>query len=91
MAINAPVQGTAADIIKLAMNTLHAELKTRGLQSRMLLQVHDELLFEVPKSELQIMGGLVCETMEGAMQLAVPLKVELKYGKNWGEMQSLKI
>lgn len=90
MAINAPVQGTAADIIKLAMNTLHDQLKERGLRSKMLLQVHDELLFEVPASELQEVGSLVCETMEGAMKLDVPLKVELKHGKNWGEMQPLK-
>jgi DNA polymerase-1 len=89
MAINAPVQGTAADIIKIAMNRLDAELKARGLKSKMLLQVHDELLFEVPASELQEMGTLVCETMEGAMELTVPIKVELKHGKNWGEMQPL--
>ncbi|MGA7731040.1 MAG: DNA polymerase I, partial [Chloroflexia bacterium] len=88
-AINAPVQGTAADIIKIAMIRLDAELKARGLKSKMLLQVHDELLFEVPASELKEMGSLVCETMEGAMELNVPLKVELKHGKNWGEMQAL--
>ncbi|MEO8286447.1 MAG: DNA polymerase I [Chloroflexota bacterium] len=90
MAINAPVQGTAADIIKIAMNRMHHELKTQGLKSKMLLQVHDELLFEVPLGELQQMVDLVCETMEGAMELSVPLRVELKYGKNWGEMQSIK-
>ena len=89
MAINAPVQGTAADIIKIAMNRLHDEMATRGAKSRMLLQVHDELLFEVAKSELQSMRDLVCETMEGAMELSVPLKVEVKYGKNWGEMQTI--
>jgi DNA polymerase-1 len=90
MAINAPVQGTAADIIKIAMNRLHEELKTRKLRAKMLLQVHDELLFEVPASELGELSDLVCTTMEGAMQLSVPLKVELKSGKNWGEMQPVK-
>jgi len=90
MAINAPVQGTAADIIKIAMNRLHDEMKARNLKSKMLLQVHDELLFEVPKSELAEMGELVCSTMEGALELSVPLRVELKSGKNWGEMQPLQ-
>jgi DNA polymerase I len=90
MAINAPVQGTAADIIKIAMNRLHDQMKARNLKSKMLLQVHDELLFEVPKSELEEMGELVCSTMEGAIELSVPLRVELKSGKNWGEMQPLQ-
>jgi DNA polymerase-1 len=90
MAINAPVQGTAADIIKIAMNRLHDELNTRKLRAKMLLQVHDELLFEVPASELGELSDLVCTTMEGAMQLSVPLRVELKSGKNWGEMQPVK-
>jgi DNA polymerase-1 len=90
MAINAPVQGTAADIIKIAMNRLHAEMKRRGLKSKMLLQVHDELLFEVPRSELQEMADVVCETMEGALELDVPLRVDIKAGTNWGEMQPLQ-
>ena len=90
MAINAPVQGTAADIIKIAMNRLHAEMKQRKLKSKMLLQVHDELLFEVPRSELDIMADIVCSIMEGAMELTVPLKVEMKAGANWGEMQPVK-
>ncbi len=89
MAINAPVQGTAADIIKIAMNRLHDEMKARGMKSRMLLQVHDELMFEVPASELKDLQVLVCETMEGAMTLSVPLKVEVKYGMNWGDMQGM--
>ncbi len=89
MAINAPVQGTAADIIKIAMNRLDARMHQRNLASKMLLQVHDELLFEVPSSELRVMGDLVCDTMEGAMELTVPIKIEMKYGKNWGEMQPL--
>jgi len=89
MAINAPVQGTAADIIKIAMNRLHDEMKARAMKSRMLLQVHDELMFEVPASELKDLQVLVCKTMEGAMMLSVPLKVEVKYGVNWGEMQGM--
>jgi DNA polymerase-1 len=89
MAINAPVQGTAADIIKVAMNRLWRELRERGYKSKMLLQVHDELLFEVPADELQAVGDLVCATMEGAIEISVPLVVEVKYGKNWGEMKPL--
>lgn len=89
-AINAPVQGTAADIIKIAMNRLYALIRERGLRSKMLLQVHDELLLEVPRSELEEVGDLMCETMESAMELSVPLKVDLKYGTNWGEMQPVR-
>jgi DNA polymerase I len=59
------------------------------MKSRMLLQVHDELMFEVPASELKDLQALVCETMEGAMTLSVPLKVEVKYGMNWGELQGM--
>jgi DNA polymerase-1 len=91
MAINAPVQGTAADIIKIAMNRLYDRLREGAFKGQMLLQVHDELLFEVPRSELERIAPLVCETMEGAMELDVPLKVEMKWGKNWGEMQGLTV
>ena len=87
MAINAPVQGTAADIIKIAMNRLHDGLPSRGLRGKMLLQVHDELLFEVPRSELVQTSELVCSVMEGAAELSVPLKVDVKAGQNWGEMK----
>jgi DNA polymerase-1 len=72
------------------MNRLHDEMKARGMKSKMLLQVHDELMFEVPASELKDLRVLVCETMEGAMTLSVPLKVEVKYGMNWGEMQGME-
>ena len=91
MAINAPVQGTAADIIKVAMNRLWRQLRESGYRSKLLLQVHDELLFEVPVSELQAVGELVCKTMESAIELSVPLVVEVKYGKNWGEMKPLSV
>ncbi|MDQ3705275.1 MAG: DNA polymerase I [Chloroflexota bacterium] len=91
MAINAPVQGTAADIIKIAMNRLHAEMKQRNMRSKLLLQVHDELLFEAPASELDELSNLVCSTMEGAWQLRVPLVADVKAGKNWGEMHPIPI
>ena len=86
MAINMPIQGTAADIIKLAMIRLLVEMRQRQVRSRMILQVHDELVFEVPEDELQPMTKLVKEVMEGALQLAVPLTVDVKTGRNWGEI-----
>ncbi|HLQ33421.1 MAG TPA: DNA polymerase I, partial [Chloroflexota bacterium] len=86
MAINMPIQGTAADIIKLAMIRLLAEMRQRQVRSRMILQVHDELVFEVPEDELQLMTKLVKDVMEGALQLAVPLTVDVKIGGNWGEI-----
>jgi DNA polymerase-1 len=89
MAINAPIQGSAADIIKIAMVRLHRALKERGLRSRIVLQVHDELVLEVPEDELSTVAPLVKEIMEGAYELKAPLKVELEVGKNWGEMQPL--
>jgi len=89
MAINAPIQGSAADIIKIAMVRLHRALKERGLRSRIVLQVHDELVLEVPEDELPTVAPLVKEIMEGAYELKAPLKVELEVGKNWGELQPL--
>ncbi|MFH1650754.1 MAG: DNA polymerase I [Chloroflexota bacterium] len=87
MAINMPVQGTSADIIKVAMIKLHDEMQRRKLRSRMLLQVHDELIFEVPDGEMGEMRRLVPEVMCGAQQLSIPLKVDTKSGRNWGEME----
>ena len=87
MAINAPIQGTAADILKVAMNRLWRELKARQLRSRMLLQVHDELVLEVPDAELDTVTPLVVETMESAYKLDAPLKVDAKVGLNWLEME----
>jgi len=84
-AINTPIQGTAADIIKLAMINISNRLKNENLKSLMILQVHDELVFEVPEGELEIMKQLVCEEMEGVMELKVPLKVDIGVGKNWSE------
>ncbi|MDP7239781.1 MAG: DNA polymerase I [Dehalococcoidia bacterium] len=86
MAINMPVQGTTADIMKRAMLDTCHEIGRRGLRSRMLLQVHDELIFEVPREEELVMRGLVAEVMPQAIELSVPLKTDLKTGTNWGEM-----
>lgn len=82
-AMNTPIQGTAADIIKKAMVDISTEMKQKQLQSRMLLQVHDELIFEVPEQELDIMKELVPKVMENAVELSVPLKVDLSIGKTW--------
>jgi DNA polymerase-1 len=87
MAINMPLQGTAADIVKLAMIRLQGEMDVRGLTSKMILQVHDELLFEVPPEEMEEMKGLIFELMPQAMNLTVSLEVEVKVGRNWGEME----
>ena len=81
-AINTPIQGTAADIIKLAMLRVHRELRLQGLQARMLLQIHDELVFEVPLAELTTVSQLVREHMEAAMALRVPLVVNLRHGQS---------
>jgi DNA polymerase-1 len=84
-AINMPIQGTAADMIKLAMIRLDSELRSRKFSSRMLLQVHDELVFEVPAKEVDEMRKLVTEEMQGAMKLDVPVIVEIGTGKSWLE------
>jgi len=86
MAINAPVQGTSADIIKVAMINVQREMKKRKLRSKMLLQIHDELLFEVPQEEVEEMKSLAAELMSQAMELSVPLKIDVKLGQNWLEM-----
>ena len=87
IAINAPIQGSAADLIKIAMIDIHDEIKKKGLSSIMTLQVHDELVFEVPEKEMKLMQDLVKTRMEQAVKLAVPVKVSVKYGKNWMEMK----
>jgi DNA polymerase-1 len=86
-AINMPIQGTAADIIKIAMIRLHQLLRDRGLRARMLLQVHDELVLEAPDEEIDIVIPLVREVMCGAFELAAPLKVDVEVGQNWLEME----
>ncbi len=85
LAVNSPIQGTAADIIKLAMISIQKRLSSEALQARMILQVHDELLFELPEQELGVMQQLVREEMEGVVNLSVPLKVDIGHGHNWAE------
>ena len=85
-AINMPIQGTAADIIKIAMVQLHEVLQQRGMRSRILLQVHDELVVEAPDDEVEATIPLLREVMSGAFQLTVPLKVDVEVGANWLEM-----
>ena len=87
MAINMPIQGTAADIIKIAMTRLQERMDGEKLDSMMIIQVHDELIFEVPREELEQMKEIVLEVMPSAMELAVPLDVDLKSGDNWGDME----
>ena len=82
-AMNTPIQGSAADIIKKAMIDMDARLKAEGLQTKMLLQVHDELIFEAPKDEIEILERIVPEVMENAIELLVPLKVDYSYGTTW--------
>lgn len=84
-AINAPIQGTAADMIKLAMVRIHSEIKRRRLQSRMLLQVHDELVFDAFRTEEQELRDLVVDAMRNAIQLGVPIEVEAGFGETWLE------
>jgi DNA polymerase-1 len=86
-AINTVIQGSAADLIKLAMIHIHRRLRTENSTARMLLQIHDELVFEVPSSQLESLAHVVREEMTGVMQLHVPLKVDLKSGDNWADCQ----
>ncbi len=85
-AVNTPLQGTAADLIKLAMIAIDRQLSERGLETRMLLQVHDELLFEVPLDETETIEKLVKEAMEGVVQLRVPLVADVAFGANWRDL-----
>ena len=89
MAINMPIQGTAADIVKIAMIRLADRLRDEGFGARMLLQVHDELLFEVPRDEVDRLAPVVRETLEGALPLDVPLTVDIKVGDDWEAMTPL--
>jgi len=84
-AINAPIQGSAADIIKVAMVRIHEKMKSENYKSLMVLQVHDELIFEVEMSELEKVKELVIHEMSNAVKLDVPLKVDWGTGKNWFE------
>ena len=80
-----PIQGTAAELIKIAMINVYNKMKQSELKSKMILQIHDELLFDVPKNEIEILPSIVKNEMENAIKLNVPLKVDCDYGKNWFE------
>ena len=88
-AMNAPIQGSCADIIKLAMVNISKELDKKKLRSKLIMQIHDELIFDLPAKELDVLAPLVKKHMEEAVKLKVPVKVNLKAGKNWGEAESL--
>ena len=84
--MNAPVQGTASDMIKIAMVRVHQALRARGLSARMLLQVHDELLFEAPPGEVAEVERLATEVMAAALPLDVPIVVDVKTGDDWSKV-----
>ena len=86
MAVNTPIQGTAADIVKLAMLSIDGKIKEKGVKSKLVLQVHDELIFEVPVSEVDEMKSLVKYEMENVLKLKAPLRVSIETGESWGDM-----
>ena len=86
MAVNMPIQGTAADIIKAAMVQIADLLRTHGFRALLTTQVHDELIFDVPRDEIERLAPLVKETMERVMTLRVPLVVDLAVGEHWGAL-----
>lgn len=88
-AANAPIQGSCADLIKVAMVNIFSELKKEKLKARLIMQIHDELIFDLPKKELEPFKGLVKKQMEEAIKLRVPVKVNLKSGKSWGEARAI--
>ena len=87
MAINMPIQGTAADVIKIAMININKEIIQKKMLSKMIIQVHDELIFEVPKEEIFLMESMLRETMSNALKLKVPLIVDISYADNWGDLK----
>jgi DNA polymerase-1 len=91
IAINTPIQGTSADIIKVAMIRIMEKLRAKGLKTKMSLQIHDELLFEVPEDEVEKLSRLAKEEMEAAVSLDVPVVVDIKAGKNWRDLEEMKI
>ena len=91
MAVNMPIQGTAAEIIKLAMINIQKELLEQNLESIITIQVHDELIFEVPKNELVEMANLATKIMSTSLKLLVPLEIDIKSGINWGEMTPINV
>jgi DNA polymerase-1 len=86
-AVNTPIQGSASDLIKLAMVQIHSQIESRNLKARMILQIHDELVFDVPNKEVNELVDLVRDRMENVMQLDVPIRVDIKKGRNWLEME----
>ncbi|MCA9238823.1 MAG: hypothetical protein KDA37_01425, partial [Planctomycetales bacterium] len=84
-AVNTVIQGTAADLIKLAMLAVHRRLQKENLRSKMILQIHDELVFDAPVEEVERLEKLVREEMQGVMHLRVPLKVDVKVGATWAD------
>ncbi|MDP2941770.1 MAG: DNA polymerase I [Candidatus Omnitrophota bacterium] len=89
-AVNTPIQGSASDLIKLAMIQIQQEIKARKLKTEMILQIHDELVFDLPEKELGELSKLAKERMENVLQLEVPVRVSMKKGKNWLEMEEVK-
>ena len=89
MAVNMPIQGTSADIIKIPMINLQETLNTLGLQTQMLIQVHDELILESPIHEVDQVCSILNETMPSAVKLSVPLDIEIKTGVNWNDMKPI--
>lgn len=88
-AVNTPIQGSASDLIKLAMIDIHRLIREKALEGRMILQIHDELLFDVPQGELDDLARMVRDRMERVLELRVPVKVDVKKGKNWLDMEPL--
>ena len=86
IAVNTPIQGSAADIMKLAMITLSARMKEKRFQARLLLQVHDELIFECPPEEVEPLSRVVRDAMTGAAELKIPLQVTIESGESWGRL-----
>ena len=85
IAMNSPIQGTAADIIKIAMNRVERRLTSEGLKAKLVLQIHDELLIEVPKEEVDMVCQILREEMSAAADLKVPLEIDVNIGTNWYE------
>jgi DNA polymerase-1 len=86
MAVNSVIQGTAAEIVKLAMIAIDGELSKQNLKSKLILQVHDEVILEVPSNELEKVSTLIKDCMINAVKLSIPLRVSVENGRTWGEM-----
>jgi len=90
-AVNTPIQGTASDLIKLAMINISEQIKTNALEAKMILQIHDELVFDLPTDELNVLCRLVKDKMENVVKFDVPIKVDIKKGPNWLEMTGFSL